>query len=376
VEAVAWFAARADMVATAAAISCLLLVRASVREGRKPFAWLALLCFALGLFTKESLLPFPLVVWLWLRWLGVSQAGWHTVPYWVMVALFWWLRMRAVGGLGAYPGAWETLYQPWRLGLHLLLYLVQLPMPTILFGLGRDGQDTLLWLGWLAATLWMARAFIKHSDQTAYIWRAGLYEAIPLLLPERAQQPVYALSRFTMRLASDTAVIYSSGWRRRLSRREDIFLPPEGLQLPPDATRHQHYLQPHRLQIRSELGAELLATALSGWAVRARQEGRRASPPLRHLNGAFLAACTEVEQHGEQVGVVHDAVAVGVFRCTVGAKGEQHCQQVSIVHDAVIVHIPKRFGNAAAATNPVHVEDACVYPSEVLLYAKEVTLSV
>jgi hypothetical protein len=365
VEAVAWFAARADMVATAAAISCLLLVRASVREGRKPFAWLALLCFALGLFTKESLLPFPLVVWLWLRWLGVPQAGWHTVPYWVMVALFWWLRMRAVGGLGAYPGAWETLYQPWRLGLHLLLYLVQLPMPTILFGLGRDGLDTLLWLGWLAATLWMARAFIKHSDQTslrwseagllvgfvlisllpvllfkpslwhflnsrysylasvwvlvlvagvvargwepsrhgrwafwivvllyavgtvrqamvwavagsivqstlqslralpaerplmlisvpdhyrgAYIWRAGLYEAIPLLLPERAQQPVYALSRFTMRLASDTAVMYAAG-EARLSRREDIFLPPEGLQLPPNAASH-YRVQPDRLQI-------------------------------------------------------------------------------------------------------------------------------
>jgi hypothetical protein len=50
-----------------------------------------------------------------------------------------------------------------------------------------------------------------------------------------------------MRLSSDTAVIYRAGGAQ-LSQREDIFLPPEGLQLPPDATRHQQ-LQPHRLQI-------------------------------------------------------------------------------------------------------------------------------
>jgi hypothetical protein len=365
VEAVAWFAGRADMVATAAAVGCLLLLRARVREGRVLYAGLALLCFALGLFAKESLLTFPLVVWLWLRRLGVSRAGWRTVPYWVVVALFWWLRMQAVGGLGAYPGAWETLYQPWRLALHLLLYLAQLPMPTVLFGLGRDGLDTLLWLGWLGGVLLMARAFIKRAAPTplpwadvgmltgfalisllpvllfkpspwhflnsrysylasvwvlvlgagivaqlwgssrnvrwgfwvvallyaigtvrqatawaiagsiaqtslqslrelpadrplvlisvpdhyrgAYIWRTGLQEAIRLLLPERAQQPLYALSRFTMRLSPDTAVHYAAGeaW---LSRREDIFLPPEGLVPPAEAAPH-YQVAPQRLQI-------------------------------------------------------------------------------------------------------------------------------
>jgi hypothetical protein len=182
VEAVAWFAARADMVATAAAISCLLLVRASVCGGRKLYAWLALLCFTLGLFSKESLLSFPLVVWLWLRGLGASQAGWCTLPYWMVAALFWWLRMQAVGGLGAYPGAWETLYQPWRLGLHLLLYLAQLPMPTILFGLGRDALDTMLWLGWLGGALLMARAFIKHPTQAPLHWTdAGMLTAFALI---------------------------------------------------------------------------------------------------------------------------------------------------------------------------------------------------
>ena len=492
VEAVAWFAARADMVATAAAISCLLLARASVCEGKKLYAWLALLCFTLGLFSKESLLSFPLVVWLWLRGLGASQAGWCTLPYWMVAALFWWLRMQAVGGLGAYPGAWETLYQPWRLGLHLLLYLAQLPMPTVLFGLGRDGLDTMLWLGWLGGVLSMAYPLIKRSMRMplcwadavllmsftliallpvllfkpspwhflnsrysylasvwllvlvagigvqmwgasrkirwgfcivvlvyavgtvrqvvawaiagtiahstlqslrelpadrplvlisvpdhyrgAYIWRAGLPEAISLLLPARTQQPVYALSRFTMRLAPDTAVIYA-GNEARLSRQEDIFLPPEGLQLPPNATL-RYQVQPYRMQIDPRWAQSYLLLRYQDGRFTPIRRGDDARRPSMTPCTAVLTPCTEVEQHGEQVGVVHDAVVVGVFRCTVGAKGEQHRQQVSVVHDAVIVHIPQRFGNAAAATNPVHVEDACVYPSEVLLYAKEITLSV
>ncbi|MCS7064697.1 MAG: hypothetical protein NZL85_00335, partial [Fimbriimonadales bacterium] len=361
VEAVAWFAARADMVAAAAALACLLLLRACVRSGRKVYEWLALLCFTAGLFAKESLLPFPLVVWLWLRWLGAPRAGWRTLPYWGILGLFWWLRSQAVGGLGAYPAAWETLRQPWQLGVHLAVYLLQLPMPTILFGLGRAPLDTLLWLAWaigmvlvvrglwhpspvsspqrraglllfsfallsllpvllfkpspwhflnsrysyLASvwlvvwvagmlaqgweraqvvrwgvlalilvyaagtvrqvTAWAVAGSIAQSTlqslkrlpanrpivlisvpdhyRGAYIWRAGLPEAIRFLLPEHASL-VYALSRFTMRLQPDTAVIYSAG-TARLSRREDLFLPPEGLELPPDSVGRWR-VQPER----------------------------------------------------------------------------------------------------------------------------------
>ena len=390
VEAVAWFAARADMVATAAAIACLLLLQAGVRSGWRVYEWLALFCFAGGLFAKESLLTFPLVVWLWLRWLGVSHAGWHTLPYWVTLGLFWWLRSQAVGGLGAYPSAWETLRQPWQIGGHLMVYLLQLPMPTILFGLGRDPLDTLLWLGWMSGVILVRRALregsvepppsvspVQREDQLAvpsipqgesrgkrreglllfsfallsllpvllfkpslwhflnsrysylasawlvvwvadilvqgwergrmmrlgvvmlllvyaigtgrqvmawaiagslvqstlqslkslppdrpivlisvpdhyrgaYIWRAGLPEAISLLLPERARSPVYALSRFTMRLTPETAVIYAGG-EAHLSRREDIFLPPEGFPMPPNNANRWH-VQPHRVQMES-----------------------------------------------------------------------------------------------------------------------------
>jgi hypothetical protein len=66
----------------------------------------------------------------------------------------------------------------------------------------------------------------------AYIWRAGFHEGVALLLPERASQPMYALSRFTMRLHTDGRVQYADGVAT-LSSPDDIFLPPEGVCTPP-----------------------------------------------------------------------------------------------------------------------------------------------
>ena len=66
----------------------------------------------------------------------------------------------------------------------------------------------------------------------AYIWRAGFHEGVALLLPERASQPMYALSRFTMRLHTDGRVQYADGVAT-LSSPDDIFLPPEGVRTPP-----------------------------------------------------------------------------------------------------------------------------------------------
>ncbi len=363
-EAVAWMASRADLVTTAVAIASLLMVRQAIQRGGWLWEGLALLCFTAGLFAKESLLTFPLIAWLWLRHLKAPHGGWRVLPYLAVLTVFLWLRSRAVGGLGAYPQAWEILAQPWWILIHLMVYLAQLAMPTILFGLGRDGIDTLLWLGWglaIAVMLWgwkrsspapspqrgegllvgfalvsllpvllfkpspwhflnsrysyLASAWlvvaaagilaqgwersklirgcgvallllyaagtlrqvnawatagkIAHSTlqslqslpadrpivilsvpdhyRGAYIWRTGIHEAIALLLPERAQMPLYALSRFTMRLAPDTAVLYDSG-TARLSRSEDIFLPPENTRLLPDSAQHWQ-LQPQRLQI-------------------------------------------------------------------------------------------------------------------------------
>lgn len=357
VEAVAWFAARADMVATAGALGALLLLMRFQQAGSRLAYVGALACFAVGLFCKESLLTFPLIAWLWLRHLGAVQAGRLTLPFWGVLAVYWALRTLAVQGLGAYPEAWATLQRPWLLGVNLLAYLFQMGMPAILYGLGRDRWDTLFWgvwlvgaglmvwrwrragragirythgsllLGWALLALlpvlifkpsplyflnsrysYLASAFVavgagallailtrslrgeapslarwgrlaaacllvayyggavRQVDawrvageiarssvvslqdapvdkpllllsvpdhfHGAYIWRAGFHEGVAVLLPERARQPMYALSRFTMRLRADGQVRYADGVAT-LTSPDDIFLPPEGVRTPP-----------------------------------------------------------------------------------------------------------------------------------------------
>ncbi|GIV05616.1 MAG: hypothetical protein KatS3mg016_1191 [Fimbriimonadales bacterium] len=64
VEAVAWFAARADMVATAGALGALWLLMRFQERGYWRDYLAALACFTVGLFCKESLLTFPVIVWL------------------------------------------------------------------------------------------------------------------------------------------------------------------------------------------------------------------------------------------------------------------------------------------------------------------------
>jgi hypothetical protein len=365
VEAVAWFAARADMVATADALGALLLLmRFQERGCWRSYAG-ALACFAVGLFCKESLLTFPLIAWLWLRHLGAAQAGRLTLPFWGVLVVYWAMRTAAVQGLGAYPDAWATLQRPWLLVMNLLVYLFQMGMPAILYGLGRDPWDTLLWGGWLvgvslagwhvqrtprlrtrpvdwsllaglmllallpvlifkpsplyflnsrysylasafgmigvaamlmqfarprrlspvlataAALLLLAYTFggmrqaeawreagaIAHSSvlslrnapadkplvilslpdhfRGAYIWRVSLREGVAVLLPERASQPMYALSRFTMRLRADGRVQYADGVAT-LSSPDDIFLPPEDLRPP---TGHEAMVLPDKVVV-------------------------------------------------------------------------------------------------------------------------------
>lgn len=357
VEAVAWFAARADMVATAGALGALLLLM-RFQQGGSRLAYVgALGCFTVGLFCKESLLTFPLMAWLWLRHLGAAHAGRLTLPFWGVLAVYWALRTLAVQGLGAYPDAWASLQRPWLLVVNLLAYLFQMGMPAILYGLGRDRWDTLFWgawlvgvglvawrwrrapraligrahgtllLGWALLALlpvlifkpsplyflnsrysYLASAFVVvgasalltiltrslHGEAPslarwarlavlclftayyggavrqvdawrvageiaqssvlslrdapaktplillsvpdhfhgAYIWRAGFHEGVAVLLPERARQPMYALSRFTMRLRADGRVQYADGVAT-LASPDDIFLPPEGVHTPP-----------------------------------------------------------------------------------------------------------------------------------------------
>ncbi|MCS7272541.1 MAG: hypothetical protein NZ550_00140 [Fimbriimonadales bacterium] len=348
VEAVAWFAARADMVATAAALGTLLLLQ---HLQQRP-NWLAyggaLACFTGGLFCKESLLSFPLVVWLWLRFWGVPRAGWYTAPFVAVLAAYLAIRTATLGGVGSYPQGWETVYKPWQIAINLVAYLVQLAIPATLYGAGRDVWDTFAWVIWIGGALlvalgwriappkprrfvdwrllgatvvialvpvllfkpspfyflnsryaYLASAFaaiglgallhqamrrwrwsmigsalvlfaysagtVRQADawrvagetarstilslrqlpadqpllllgvpdhyHGAYIWRAGFHDAVRLLLPERASQPIYVASRFTLRTSTEVSIEYAEGVAR-LTSSEDIFLPLENVATP------------------------------------------------------------------------------------------------------------------------------------------------
>ncbi|MFN4033135.1 MAG: hypothetical protein ACK4ME_05840 [Fimbriimonadales bacterium] len=347
VEAVAWFASRADMVAAAGALGALLLLMRYCQSGRLGDYLGALMGFAVGLFCKESLLTFPLMVWVWLRFLGVAEPTRKALPFWGVLTVYLILRTAVVGGVGAYPEAWQTLQRPWLLLVNLAAYLAQMGMPAILYGFGRDAWDTALWSVWgvgVVGILYTARvaasssvgraetrlltafvllalmpvlifkpspfyflnsrytylasafalvgvsAYLTHllryrvaqgaiimlllayssgairqvdawreAGETArrsilslrdapteqpllllsvpdhfhgaYIWRAGFPEAVALLLPERASQPIVAASRFTMRLNTKVQVNYADGVAT-LSSPSDIFLRPEHLRIP------------------------------------------------------------------------------------------------------------------------------------------------
>jgi hypothetical protein len=227
VEAVAWFAARADMVATAGALGALLLLmRFQERGCWRAYAG-ALACFAAGLFCKESLLTFPLIAWLWLRHLGAAQAGRLTLPFWGVLLVYWAMRTAAVQGLGAYPDAWATLQRPWLLGVNLLAYLFQMGMPAILYGLGRDPWDTLLWGGWLVGVglaVWYARRTPPaNARPVAWSLLAGLMllALLPVLIFKPS--PLYFLNSRYSYLASAFAAIGAGAWlvqRARPHRRE------------------------------------------------------------------------------------------------------------------------------------------------------------
>ncbi len=62
---------------------------------------------------------------------------------------------------------------------------------------------------------------------------------------------------------------------------------------------------------------------------------------MKRVSLLISASLSKVEQHREQVGVVHNPVAVGVFRQTAArlTKREQHCEQVGVVHAPVAVDV-------------------------------------
>jgi len=125
-------------------------------------------------------------------------------------------RTLVVGGTGAYPEAWETLRRPWWLGLNLVAYLFQMGMPAMLYGLGRDLWDTLLWGVWATGitALVLAARTALFSRRPAIDWRLLLGSVLLSMLPVLIfkPSPFYFLnSRYTY-LASAFIAVGVGAW--------------------------------------------------------------------------------------------------------------------------------------------------------------------
>lgn len=146
-EAVAWIASRADLIATAfGLISLLCLGRAFQASSWSWWHGLAWLAFALGLFTKESIALFPLMVLVWL--IAFHRERWlWALPLFGVLGIYLVVRTAVVGGVGGYPEGMEVVRQPWWGIGHLGVYLLQMVLPAPLFGLGREVGSSLLFLG-------------------------------------------------------------------------------------------------------------------------------------------------------------------------------------------------------------------------------------
>jgi hypothetical protein len=262
VEAVAWFAARADMVATAGTLGALLLLTRFHEQGCwRAYAGL----YGLG---RD---PWDTLLWsVWLAGAGLAiwqvrrtppmrtrPVGWSLLAGWVLLALLpvlifkpsplYFLNSRysylasafVMIGVGAWLMQWARPNRgQWRVpsvaaALLLLAYIGGgMRQAEAWREAGAIAHSSVLSLRNAPTDKPLVILSLPDHFHGAYIWRAGFHEGVALLLPERASQPMYALSRFTMRLRTDGRVQYADGVAT-LSSPDDIFLPPEGVRTPP-----------------------------------------------------------------------------------------------------------------------------------------------
>ncbi|MGC8783590.1 MAG: hypothetical protein ACP5RN_04265 [Armatimonadota bacterium] len=159
-------------------------------------------------------------------------------------------------------GAWLTLLKPgiqigkWAVLVLLIAYFGGTVRQAVAWRTaGELARSSVLSLQNAPADQPLLLLSVPDHFHGAYVWRAGFHEGIALLLPERAQQPIFVASRFTMRLRTDVAVRYVDVVAT-LSSPDDIFLPPQDTRtpsgdkpvvLPHQLVIHRSLIQTHRL---------------------------------------------------------------------------------------------------------------------------------
>ncbi len=168
----------------------------------------------LGVWCVLSLLP--VVFFKPSLWHPLNSRYTYLASVWLAIGIGLWLSHQKA-----------TLWQRVALGVFMMSYGMGTLSSAFAWRVaGQIAESSLQSLREVALDRPVVLLSIPDHYRGAYIWRTSLQEALALYAPERTA-PVYALSRFTMRLKPDTAVRFQTNIAT-LSRSEDLFLTPEG----------------------------------------------------------------------------------------------------------------------------------------------------
>lgn len=183
-EAVGWLAAQWDLWATLFALLSLLLFTRWWRATRRPWHLYAgsVLCYALGLFSKESLVTFiPLLALS--AWIAARPAGWHSIrrlgyamlPFCLVLAANIALRLMVWGNIGGYRGV-ESSYLDffWDRYIHQLHGLLSPVSPQLL------GNPTAQIIGALTSTVIIVGVLMHGRGERIFLGLAAAWLIVTL----------------------------------------------------------------------------------------------------------------------------------------------------------------------------------------------------
>lgn len=229
VEAVAWAAARKDVLAAFFGLSSMLLYLVHRERGSKKFLWWGILCFGLGLLSKVSIITLP-VVFLLIDWKDGRASKWNAlkekIPYGLLffifaaiaiygktqvlgssgfvlnvllaaksTAFYLWKMIAPIGFSVIYPQSMPVLLTDSTIALSLLfcLTLVMLLCWMLVKGTYREVAFTLgLYLLFLVpnATNFYKNGFLFFaSDRYAYLASIGVFYLFAMVTARLLERP-------------------------------------------------------------------------------------------------------------------------------------------------------------------------------------------
>jgi hypothetical protein len=193
-EAAVWIDGRFDLLATFFLLCGLLLF--AMAGVRLAVHLAALMCFALGAFSKEAAFVFPLLVAGWALW--KRQPIKWTAPYWALAAILFAYRWSLFGGIGGYVDRATGRPGALTLGWGSTLKAIAVRLWTSLYFPLNWTRDpslplALLAIAYMAAMIWIG--FRSQPARTLRLAAAAILISVIPVLSLLAGSPTLAGSR-------------------------------------------------------------------------------------------------------------------------------------------------------------------------------------